>query len=165
MYSDLPAKNTVFTPYIPINVWFWPTPLTTHTWTGFVKRPYECALLIPSRHAQVITTDIKRVDDIKWLGLARTVYIHRIFGDSLPKIQYIHTVFIWFWPTLKMASCQSERRLHVQVGISCSFLGLARTIYIRCIHGIYGKEITKYTVIYGVCAQFWPTLFLSRWYH
>ena len=24
--------------------------------------------------------------------------------------------------------------------------------------GIFGREITKYTVIYGVCVQFWPTL-------
>jgi hypothetical protein len=28
-------------------------------------------------------------------------------------------------------------------------LGLARTIFIRCIYGIQGREITKYTVIYG----------------
>ena len=25
MYGNFPAKNTVSTPYIPINVWFWPT--------------------------------------------------------------------------------------------------------------------------------------------
>ena len=25
MYGDFPAKNAVCTPYIPINVWFWPT--------------------------------------------------------------------------------------------------------------------------------------------
>jgi len=25
-------------------------------------------------------------------------------------------------------------------------IGLARTIYIRCIYGIYGRDITKYTV-------------------
>jgi hypothetical protein len=40
------------------------------------------------------------------------------------------------------------------------FLGLARTIYIRCIYGILGREITKYTVIYGVCIRFWPTLLI-----
>ena len=38
------------------------------------------------------------------------------------------------------------------------YLGLARTIYIRCIYGIFGREIIKYTVIYGVYIQFWPTL-------
>jgi len=25
MYGDSPAKNTVCTPYMPMNVWFWPT--------------------------------------------------------------------------------------------------------------------------------------------
>jgi len=25
MYGDFPAKDTVYTPCIPINVWFWPT--------------------------------------------------------------------------------------------------------------------------------------------
>jgi len=38
-----------------------------------------------------------------------------------------------------------------------TFVGLARTKYIRCIHGIFGREITKYTVIYAVYIRFWPT--------
>ena len=25
MHDDFPFKNTVCTPYIPVNVWFWPT--------------------------------------------------------------------------------------------------------------------------------------------
>jgi hypothetical protein len=29
-------------------------------------------------------------------------------------------------------------------------IGLARTIYMRCVYGIFGREITKYTVICGV---------------
>ena len=37
-------------------------------------------------------------------------------------------------------------------------VGLARTIYIRCIYGIFGREISEYTVIYGVYIWFWPTL-------
>jgi len=40
----------------------------------------------------------------------------------------------------------------------CVYVGMARTIYIRCIYGIFGREITKYTVIYGVHIRFWPTL-------
>jgi hypothetical protein len=41
----------------------------------------------------------------------------------------------------------------------CSILfGLARTMYVRCIYGIFGREITKHMVMYGVCIQFWPTL-------
>jgi hypothetical protein len=30
MYGDFPAKSTVCTPYIPINVWFWPTLVVSH---------------------------------------------------------------------------------------------------------------------------------------
>jgi hypothetical protein len=41
------------------------------------------------------------------------------------------------------------------------YLGSARTIYIRCKYGIFGKAITKFTVIYGAYIQFWPTLQLS----
>jgi hypothetical protein len=32
------------------------------------------------------------------------------------------------------------------------------TIYIRCIYGYFGREITKYTVIYGIYIRCWPTL-------
>ena len=32
----------------------------------------------------------------------------------------------------------------------CAYVGLARTIYIRCIYGIFGRENTQSTVIYGV---------------
>jgi hypothetical protein len=30
--------------------------------------------------------------------------------------------------------------------------------YIRCIYSIFGRELTKYTVIYGAYIRFWPTL-------
>jgi len=43
------------------------------------------------------------------------------------------------------------------------YVGLARTIYIRCIYGIFGREITKFTVIYGVYIRFWPTLCICLW--
>jgi hypothetical protein len=42
------------------------------------------------------------------------------------------------------------------------YIGLARTIYIRCIYGIFGREITKYTVIYGVNIRFWHTLHINH---
>ena len=41
---------------------------------------------------------------------------------------------------------------------------IGQTIYKRCIYSIYGREITKYTVIYGVYARFWPTLHIHRIY-
>jgi len=39
---------------------------------------------------------------------------------------------------------------------------LARTIYIRCKYGIFGREIIEYTVIYGVYIRFWPTLVIRH---
>jgi hypothetical protein len=48
-----------------------------------------------------------------------------------------------------------------QIGqVAAKLLGLARTIYIRCICGTFGREITKYTVIYGAYIRFWPTLII-----
>ena len=38
------------------------------------------------------------------------------------------------------------------------YVGLARTINIRCIYGMLGRDITKYTVICGVHIRFWPSL-------
>jgi len=35
-------------------------------------------------------------------------------------------------------------------------------VYIRCIYGSFGREITKHTVIYGVYIRFWPTLSIPR---
>jgi len=33
-------------------------------------------------------------------------------------------------------------------------------VYTTSIHGIFGREITKYTVIYGAFIRFWPTLLI-----
>jgi hypothetical protein len=43
------------------------------------------------------------------------------------------------------------------------WVGLARTIYMRCIYCIFGRDITKYMVMYGVCIQFWPILYNGAW--
>ena len=37
-------------------------------------------------------------------------------------------------------------------------VGLARTICIRGLYDIFGRDITKCTVIYGAYMRFWPTL-------
>ena len=37
------------------------------------------------------------------------------------------------------------------------YVGLARTIYLRCAYNIFGRYSTKCTVIYGVYIRFWPT--------
>ena len=59
----------------------------------------------------------------------RTPYMHRILCDFLA----IHTVY--------------------------TPLGLARTIYIRCIYGIFVREITKYTVLF--CQPYTPYIYGS----
>ena len=33
------------------------------------------------------------------------------------------------------------------------------SVCIRCIYGIFGREVIKYMVIYGVYIRFWPTLY------
>jgi len=35
-----------------------------------------------------------------------------------------------------------------------------QNLYIRCIYGIFGREITRYTVLYVVYIRFWPTLLM-----
>jgi hypothetical protein len=62
-------------------------------------------------------------------------------------------------------SCTNHVRMHTICGIykpaehylgAC--VGLTRTIYIQCVYGIFGREITKNTVIYGVYMRFWQNL-------
>jgi len=60
---------------------------------------------------------------------------------------------------LKRAWSYQERLSEAQM-VTC--VGLARTIYIRCVYGIFGREITRYTDIYGVCIRFWPTLYMCN---
>jgi len=38
-------------------------------------------------------------------------------------------------------------------------------IYTVYIYGIFGREITKYTVIYGVHIRFWPTLRMCTFFY
>jgi hypothetical protein len=86
--------------------------------------------------------------------LARTIYLRCIYGifcRDVIKYTVIYGVYILFWPTLVMYhNRQSTER--------AKYIGLARTIYIRCIYGIFCRDIIKHTVIYGVYIRFWPTL-------
>jgi len=40
-------------------------------------------------------------------------------------------------------------------------VGQAKNIYMRCIYGTFGREITKYTVIYNAYLHLWLTLLTS----
>jgi len=72
---------------------------------------------------------------------------------------YIYTVYDHIFGDFPSAgwSLRSTKGL-----ILVMYGGLARTIYIRCIYGVFGREITKYTVKYGVCVQLWPTLHVRQ---
>jgi len=56
----------------------------------------------------------------------------------------------------------SKSQSHLRPSLMCSCVGLARIIYIRFTYGIFGREITKYTVIHGVHIRFWPTLIMCN---
>ena len=82
MYGDFPAKNTVYTPYVPINVWFWPTLCRSFLRCVYVTDhsidlaeslilaelnasnkcvPYPFALIIERAYAQFECTHVCRV--------------------------------------------------------------------------------------------------------
>ena len=50
--------------------------------------------------------------------------------------------------------------LHFELLAQCSCVGLARTIYIRCIYGIVCRDCIECRAIYSVYIRFWPTLFM-----
>ena len=54
---------------------------------------------------------------------------------------------------------QIHLHIHMHIRIH-TYIGLARTVYIRCIYGIFGREITIHTVMYGMYIRFWPTLLI-----
>ena len=90
----------------------------------------------------------------------------------MPACQHAHTcVRVYVCTCIRQHACThmccepakvpTDER--VSTGDCClSLLGLAKTIYIRCIHGIFGREITTYTVIHGVYVRFWPTLVITN---
>jgi len=72
-------------------------------------------------------------------------------------------MYVWLWPPEVLALKVKNWAEHFvpmckRSFVSCRWIGFARIIYIRCVYGIVGREITKYTVIYGAYIRFWPTL-------
>ena len=65
----------------------------------------------------------------------------------------VNSVILWNQSTLPHTVFKAEDYALNSVSVQ-----LARTIYIRCIYDIFGRKITKYTVIYSVCIRFWPIL-------
>ena len=67
---------------------------------------------------------------------------------------------VWFWPTLAYIHQQMLRASNLTTGNAHSEGWPEPYIYryIQCTYGIFGREITIYTVIYGADIRFWPTL-------
>jgi hypothetical protein len=57
-----------------------------------------------------------------------------------------------------MSQSKKKERVAVNVGTFNTFRVGQNHIYIRCINGIFDREITKHTVKYGVYIRFWPNL-------
>jgi len=64
---------------------------------------------------------------------------------------HIHTVYIYIYIL--------GRKIHGHTCRVCQY-----HIYIRCMYGNYGREITKYTVIHGAYVRFWPALHIPCTY-
>jgi len=95
-------------------------------------------------------------------------FIYGIYGREITNCTVIYGVYLRFWPTLYMLAvllkwCTdvtiSTHLLTISTWMHMSRVGQNHT-YICCIHGIYGREITNCTVIYGVYMRFWPTLYM-----
>jgi len=60
------------------------------------------------------------------------------------------------WFLLCLWACAGAQPQVVTKEMTCcvsfhsAYVGLAKTIYIQCVYGIFGRKITKYTGIYGV---------------
>ena len=71
-YGDFPAKNTVCTLYIPINVWFWPTlhiyNLSALCATQLIISPYNKLVTKPTRSVRVMGQVFRRVQDQPFCG-------------------------------------------------------------------------------------------------
>ena len=62
MYGDFPAKNTVNTPYIPINVWFWPTLRVWHAHEPCLSTLCACSCLQLTNHPMIRPKSIHNPD-------------------------------------------------------------------------------------------------------
>jgi len=83
------------------------------------------------------------------------MYVATCTGGGVCACACVYT-YVCMWLHIWDVDVRFERVRCIRV--TYTYIGLARTIYIRCIYGIFGREITKYTVIYGVYIRFWPTL-------
>ena len=84
---------------------------------------------------------------------------------SLPKIPYIHRIYMVLTnPTYTLKLIQLivlSPLLTLNLASSTNLQGWPQPYiyrYTRCTHGIFSREITIHTVMYGADIRFWPTL-------
>ena len=58
----------------------------------------------------------------------------------------------YFLPFLEEHACHNQ-----SVSLCAHKMTRVGHIYIRCTYSTFGREIAKYTVIYGAYVRFWPT--------
>jgi hypothetical protein len=85
----------------------------------------------------------------------------RVFSDTMDEWLecqrqwlYLETIFRWGVALAFVSGCRENGRNRLWLCFEAVFWS---GIYI---YGIFGKEITKYMVIYGVNMQLWPTLLM-----
>ena len=135
------------------------------TWWNLDREGNSATSLISQRQQRgvlVIILDVSaKIYDLGWGSgvaptltplLARKIHIIRV-GQNRIYTPYMTVYMVISLPKIPYMSPSGSYHWSV---------GLARTIYIRCIYGIFGRETTIYTVVYGAHIRFWPTP-LIRW--
>ena len=80
-------------------------------------------------------------------GVLTRVYKHTLCVCRADQ-SHVYTVYVrFFW--------QGHHQIYGH--IRRIYTVLANPRHIRCIYGLFGRDITKYTVIYGVYIRLWPT--------
>ena len=93
-----------------------------------------------------------------------TVYAYKYMVLAHPThVAAVHSSTWWHAPDLVLVcSCRSGACMLMIWCLYAHAQGQPEPcIHTRCIHGILGREITKYTVVYGVYVRFWPTLLMQ----
>ena len=116
---------------------------------------FECVCLRPHRPQSSTHKPCSKIAYLSGRPGSQT-YIYVYVYVCICMYIYVQ-LFVRFEFTTKNSPLQGCTQQYTLVSVH-TYLGLARTIYIRCICGVFGRDITKYTVIYGVYIRFRPTL-------
>ena len=136
---------------------------------------YSCTCMLPQPSACIIVyVCIVYVCQCSYVSPQVCVYMHvclslqpikHVFVCTCASLCNLSNTYLYARVPLS-ATYQTRVYMHVCLSLQpikhvcLSYLGLARTIYTRCTYGIFGLEITKYTVYIYVYIRFWPTLLL-----